>query len=172
MLDTAALALIDLPLSEFQWTSKNEEHYEIYWEIILAARTFSKEALKDLARFDGSSTYSHCMRVADTLQARNPTATLAMIVASQLHDVVEDTEVTLNEIEKAFGPAVRRLVDAVSRRKDEPYLFEFIPRIKQDPQAVEVKRFDILDNLSTLPVGHKLANRYTKALAILLDAKE
>jgi (p)ppGpp synthase/HD superfamily hydrolase len=42
-----------------------------------------------------------------------------VVVAGVLHDVVEDTEVTLSQIEAEFGAEVARLVDAVSERKRE-----------------------------------------------------
>jgi (p)ppGpp synthase/HD superfamily hydrolase len=40
-----------------------------------------------------------------------------LAAAALLHDVVEDCDVSLQEIEKEFGPRIARLVDAVTERK-------------------------------------------------------
>jgi len=40
---------------------------------------------------------------------------VASIITALLHDTVEDTEVTLNDIEKEFGSEIRRLVDGVTK---------------------------------------------------------
>ena len=37
------------------------------------------------------------------------------IIAALLHDVVEDTDATLDEVEEMFGPVVRKLVDGVTK---------------------------------------------------------
>ena len=42
-----------------------------------------------------------------------------VVVAAVLHDVVEDTDVPLAQISAEFGPAVARLVEAVSEKKTE-----------------------------------------------------
>lgn len=148
---------------------------EDMFALIEKAHDFLIIKLDGVLRFDGTSVAQHCFRVSKNVELQCKTATFAMVIAALLHDVVEDTTTTLeergqalDEIEEKWGPDVRRLVDAVSRKPDEAYLAEFIPRIAQDQQAIEIKRFDILDNLSTLPLGHKLVGRYTSALNILL----
>jgi (p)ppGpp synthase/HD superfamily hydrolase len=42
-----------------------------------------------------------------------------VVVAAVLHDVVEDSDTPLSQISEEFGPAVARLVDAVSEKKTE-----------------------------------------------------
>lgn len=162
-------------IPEFDWAS-NEDYFEQLQALKAATHYYAGQKLEGLTRFDGSLTSDHCYRVSASLELACSTATPAMVIAAMLHDVVEDTKTTLDEIEESFGPDVRRLVDAVSRRvnadgEKEAYLAQFIPRICQDLQAIEVKRFDLLDNLSTLPLGHKLIFRYTQALSQLLYTK-
>jgi guanosine-3',5'-bis(diphosphate) 3'-pyrophosphohydrolase len=53
--------------------------------------------------------------------------------AAVLHDVAEDTTVTLDDV-AALDPAVAVLVDAVTRRPGEVYA-DFIRRAAQDPEA-------------------------------------
>jgi (p)ppGpp synthase/HD superfamily hydrolase len=43
-----------------------------------------------------------------------------VVVAGYLHDLVEDEDVTLDDVERLFGADVRRLVDAVTERKLSP----------------------------------------------------
>ncbi|HEY8504116.1 MAG TPA: HD domain-containing protein [Gemmataceae bacterium] len=69
----------------------------------------------------------------------------AQIVAV-LHDVVEDTDVTLDDLRAAgFSEEVLAAVDAVSRREGEPFA-DYIVRCKADPIARRVKLSDLRDN--------------------------
>ena len=81
------------------------------------------------------------------------------VIAAVLHDVVEDTEVSLSEVQAQFGPAVATLVDQVSEKKQEgghklPWLVrkkELLGRLSQaDPLAAAVKSADALHNCQTL----------------------
>ena len=80
-----------------------------------------------------------------------------MIAAAWLHDVVEDTPVTLAEVEESFGAAVARLVEELTdvsrpgdgsraRRKavDREHLAQASPRAKT------VKLADLIDNTSDI----------------------
>jgi (p)ppGpp synthase/HD superfamily hydrolase len=65
-----------------------------------------------------------------------------------LHDVVEDTDVSLDSLSRAgFGPEVIGAVDALTRRQDEPYPV-YIERVAQDQIASRVKRADLTENLA------------------------
>lgn len=92
-----------------------------------------------------------------------------MLCAAMLHDTVEDTNITLEEIRFGFGDEVAKLVDAVSRR-DETYM-DFIQRIKgSGPDAIALKLADIADNTDLRrPKIDKLAERYEKAKKLLLS---
>lgn len=71
-----------------------------------------------------------------------------LLISAVLHDTVEDSEgrITLDMIERWFGPDVRAVVDALSRRKDEPYR-DFIYRARQNPSARVIKIADVQSNL-------------------------
>lgn len=92
-----------------------------------------------------------------------------MLVAAILHDVVEDTNITLEQIALAFGEHVEFLVDSVTRR-DETYM-DFIARVRTcGPNAIALKLADIADNTDPRrPRIDKLAERYTKAKELLLS---
>lgn len=91
-----------------------------------------------------------------------------------LHDVVEDTDATLEDITYLFGEQVAAGVDAVTRRDDETY-GAFIERSKLDPVGLVVKINDVRDNIARgddLPDRNEavgMAKRYGRALRVLLE---
>lgn len=109
-----------------------------------ALATMAHAGQVDLA---GQPYIGHPARVAARCSSSS-----ARIVA-WLHDVVEDTPVTLDEVEALFGPEIRAAVDALTirrPRRGEPGakegLAEYLARVKVNPIALEVKRADIADN--------------------------
>jgi (p)ppGpp synthase/HD superfamily hydrolase len=70
----------------------------------------------------------------------------AEIAAAALHDVVEDTDTSVEEIEQLFGHEVAVLVDAMSRRDGEDYV-KYVERCAAvGPSAIRLKRADLTDN--------------------------
>lgn len=68
-------------------------------------------------------------------------------MAAVLHDVVEDTEWTLDALRtEGFPPAVLRAVDCLTHRDGEGYE-DFVRRAAADPVARRVKLADIEDNM-------------------------
>lgn len=95
------------------------------------------------------------------------------IAAAWLHDVVEDTDVTLDDLrERGFDERVVTAVDALTRRDGEQY-FDYIRRAMQHPVGHLVKIADNRSNWAELwryddderRLFH--ANRYNKAWKIL-----
>jgi hypothetical protein len=90
------------------------------------------------------------------------------------HDVVEDTDLTLDDLRVAGCPeAVLEAVDALTRREGEDY-DAFIRRVSANPLARRVKAADLCDNsdenrLSRLPedVADRLRAKYAKAISDL-----
>lgn len=76
-------------------------------------------------------------------------------IVALLHDVVEDSECTLDEIEQEFNEEIRDAVDCLTKDEDERkqmdgttyYLEKFIPRAAENDIARKVKRVDIKDNM-------------------------
>jgi GTP pyrophosphokinase len=91
----------------------------------------------------GEAYIRHPLRVMEQMDTENER------IAAVLHDVVEDSDYTLTDIENEFGSEIRAAVDALTRRKeaDEDYLAEFIPRAKDNEIARSVKQADIQDNM-------------------------
>ena len=87
----------------------------------------------------GQPYITHPMRVASRLQS--PEAQ----VVGWLHDTVEDTALTLEEVEARFGPDTAKAVDAVSRREGEAWE-DYLERARANPVARQVKISDLIDN--------------------------
>jgi hypothetical protein len=101
---------------------------------------------------------------------------VAQIVAV-LHDVVEDTNVTLRALEKrGFDRLVLDAVDCLSHRPGEGYE-DYIHRLTANPIARQVKLSDLRDNLANNralpPTPDNLARieRYERALRSLAGAE-
>ena len=89
----------------------------------------------------------------------------ALMSAALLHDAIEDTNLTQEDIADALGPRIAAVVAIVSRTDGETYQ-EFIDRIRDsgDPMAILVKRADILDHLENgNEIPESLRKRYELA---------
>lgn len=89
----------------------------------------------------GATYIRHPLRVMERMDSE-----IERVVAV-LHDVVEDSEYTFAEIEQEFDEEVRAAVDALTKRDNEDYLDDFIPRAAEKDIARTVKRADIEDNM-------------------------
>ena len=87
----------------------------------------------------GQPFIGHPLRV----MALMPTETEKVVAV--LHDLVEDTAFTVQQLEYMFPAYITDAVDAISRRKGETYK-QFIARCAQNPIAKSVKGADITDN--------------------------
>jgi len=98
-------------------------------------------------------------------------------VAALLHDVVEDTAVTLQELAAEFPPEVIEAVSLLTHREGTDY-FDYVRAIRENPIARKVKLADLAHNSDqTRYIGaglseEKLAywqQKYQKARAILME---
>lgn len=94
----------------------------------------------------GKPYIDHPMRVVSWLDTPEEK------VVGWLHDTVEDTGLSLAEVERIFGAETARAVDAITHREDEPWE-RYLARVKENPIARQVKISDLIDNsnLSRLP---------------------
>lgn len=70
-----------------------------------------------------------------------------------LHDVVEDSDSSVEDIREFFGDRIADAVDCLTRRSGEPYM-DYIRRLAVDPVARIVKMADLEHNMdvSRLPI--------------------
>lgn len=80
-----------------------------------------------------------------------------VISAAVLHDVVEDTPITIEEIEENFGPRVRALVESETEDKRADLPPEDTWRIRKEESLIELQSCNDTDVLM-LWLGDKLAN--------------
>lgn len=89
----------------------------------------------------GADYITHPLRVMDAV-----TGETEKIVAV-LHDTLEDTAITFQELEQQFGETIANAVQTLSRQEHEDY-FDFIERVKGNAIAVQVKIADLQDNMN------------------------
>ena len=84
--------------------------------LVLAALRFAalKHRYQRRKGEEGFPYLHHCIEVADTLAGPGGVTDPEVLAASVLHDTLEDTDATGDELERNFGLRVRRLVEEVS----------------------------------------------------------
>lgn len=112
---------------------------------VTAAEELSRIA--HLGQLYGDQPYIvHPADVANRVKANGPNA----VMAAWLHDVVEDTDITLEDLRLyGFPDEVVDAVDAVTRRPDETYT-EFIRRAARHPLGRIIKLADNASNTAKL----------------------
>ncbi|MEA5511170.1 bifunctional (p)ppGpp synthetase/guanosine-3',5'-bis(diphosphate) 3'-pyrophosphohydrolase [Crocosphaera sp. UHCC 0190] len=126
--------------------------------LICRAFNFAYQLHEGQYRKSGEPYIAHPVSVAGIL--RDLGGDKAMIAAGFLHDVVEDTEVTVEEIEERFGQEVRLLVEGVTKlskfnfsskteQQAENFRRMFLA-MAQDIRVIVVKLADRLHNMRTL----------------------
>ncbi len=127
-------------------------------EALKRAYSFAVEAHGSQIRDSGDPYYSHPIQVATILtEMKLDTAT---IITALLHDTVEDTDITLEDIEKNFGKEVRDLVDGVTKlsqigmsskqQKQAENFRKLVLAMSNDIRVLLVKLADRLHNMRTL----------------------
>lgn len=138
--------------------------------LIKTAYDLAWDAHKNQKRESGEQYLQHPLRVALTLVKMNlDTETVA---AAILHDVVEDTTHTIEEIGKQFGQTIAFLVNGVTKLDKIKYggakgktenLRKMFLAMAKDIRVVLIKLADRYDNMQTL---HYLAEEKQKAIAL------
>lgn len=120
----------------------------------------------------GKPYIEHPQRVAEAV--RNAGGGPHAIAAAWLHDVVEDTDVTLTGLGViGFDTATLRIVDDLTRREDESHE-DAVRRATSNPWSRLVKRCDVRDNMDPDRLAllddetrARLLRKYTRALELL-----
>lgn len=146
-------------------------HPRVKSELLGQAYDFAVKHHGAAQRDSGEAYYSHPIRVASLLaDVRLDEVT---IVAGLLHDVVEDTEIDIGDIEVRFGADVAELVDGVtkldkleftSKEAAQAENFQkFILAMTSDIRVLLVKLADRLHNMETLHFRKKPESRQRTA---------
>lgn len=129
-------------------------------------------AHRDQVDLNGDPYILHPMRVLDNVRELGGDEAAQQVAI--LHDVVEDTDVTMTYLMRlGLPPAVAKSLEAITHLPNEPYL-EYVERAAKDPIARLVKIADVQDNANLERLGRlpdskreRLIKKYAEALGIL-----
>ena len=127
-------------------------------EFLWNAYTFARRAHKGQLRLSGEPYFEHCYQTALNLAKMNmDKVTLA---GGLLHDVLEDAEVTIEDISKEFGEEVSLLVKGVTKISELDYksneekqagnFRKLLFSVIEDIRVILIKFADRLHNMNTL----------------------
>lgn len=129
----------------------------------LIDRAFQKAQIAHDGQYrkSGAPFITHCVAVAQILAEMNLDA--ESIAAALLHDTIEDTDVTRQEISEEFGETIHNLVVTVTKlaklptgetnqrsHRDKEYMRKMLLTMGDDVRAVLIKLADRLHNMRTL----------------------
>ncbi len=127
-------------------------------DAINRAYVFSMKAHGSQLRASGDPYFSHPIEVAGILAEMKLDS--ASIITALLHDTVEDTVATLEDIERLFGPDIAKLVDGVTKlsrlelqsdqTKQAENFRKLVLAMSEDIRVLLVKLADRLHNMRTL----------------------
>ena len=138
----------------------------IYTELTKKAMKLCFEAHKEQKDKSGLPYVFHPFHLAEQMKDEYTT------VVALLHDTVEDTEVTLDDLRKEFPADVVCAIALMTHDDNEDYM-SYVARIKQNPIAKAVKIADLTHNSDTTRLDTvtekdiQRVQKYKKALEML-----
>lgn len=143
----------------------------IYTKLTNKALVFAYNVHHGQLDYNGIPYIFHPLHLAETMDDE------ISCCAALLHDVVEDTSITLEELAQEFPKEVIDVLSLLTHREGVPY-FDYVRNIKTNPIAVKVKLADIAHNSDqTRCIGSDLTDaqlsywkeKYRKARSILTE---
>ena len=133
---------------------KNDED----WNFIKRAFFLAKEAHQGVRRRSGEPYLLHPIAVAK-IAVDEIGLGVKSVVAALLHDVVEDTEYTVEDMERIFGPKIASMVDGLTKMsgvfnadtsEQAEYFRKVLLTLSDDVRVILIKIADRLHNMRTL----------------------
>ncbi|HUF64544.1 MAG TPA: bifunctional (p)ppGpp synthetase/guanosine-3',5'-bis(diphosphate) 3'-pyrophosphohydrolase [Gemmatimonadaceae bacterium] len=126
--------------------------------LLLRAYHFSEQAHAGQKRISGEDYVLHCVEVARILAALQLDS--VTVACGLIHDVIEDTAVSLADVEREFGPEMAAIVDGLTKighlplnaspeRQAENYR-KLLLSVARDARVIIIKLADRLHNMRTL----------------------
>ena len=141
----------------------------IYTDNTKKAMKLCYEAHKDQVDKSGLPYVFHPAHVAEQMTDE------ATTIVALLHDVVEDTDYTLEDLAaEGFGKEILEAVALMTHEDDVPYL-DYVAKLKDNPIARAVKLADLAHNSDLSRIGEideetrKRLEKYKKAIALLKE---
>lgn len=102
-------------------------------EMVVKAYDFAKKAHEGQKRASGEPYLTHCVSVAVILaELKVPPA---VIIAGLLHDTVEDTPTTIQDLKNNFGEEIAKLVDGVTKLTNLPRVSRGVEQLTEEAMA-------------------------------------
>ena len=130
----------------------------IDFPLLERAYVFARDAHKDQLRMSGDPYFIHSLRVAEILAEMEMDYTT--VIAGLLHDVVEDTGITSQELEEDFSSEIALLVNGVTKigelkvgsleEKQAENFRKMIFSMVKDIRVIMIKFADRLHNMRTI----------------------
>src|SRR5579862_9560658 len=138
------------------WTTASDERLDR--ELLTRAYRYSQKAHLGQKRFSGEEYVSHCVEVAKILADLQLDS--VTVASGLIHDVVEDTAVSIEDVEREFGSEIAEIVDGLTKigtlpqhssqeRQVENYR-KLLLSIAKDARVIIIKLADRLHNMRTL----------------------
>lgn len=154
---------------------KHQNYDEKTLDLVYDAYNFGKVAHKGQKRKSGEPYFIHCVAVATILAEWGMDKN--MVISGLLHDTIEDTNVSKEDIINRYGEDVLHLVESVTNlsgikfnsrnhKKAENFMKMFIS-FANDIRAIIIKLADRLHNLRTISYLTKIKQR-----RLALESKE
>lgn len=128
-------------------------------DLITKAFNFAKQAHKGVRRLSGEPYIMHPIAVAQIVCSEIGLGSTS-ICAALLHDVVEDTEYTVEDIENMFGPKIAQIVDGLTKISGGIFgeqasaqaenFKKLLLTMSEDIRVILIKIADRLHNMRTL----------------------
>ena len=123
------------------------------FELINKAIYWARKYHGDQKRKSGEAYYTHPLEVAYMISEYKLKTDL--IVASILHDIIEDTEVTVEMIQGTFGERIAEMVDSLTRDRPDGTKLSVEEILNnayhlRDKEVLLIKLFDRLHNIQTI----------------------
>jgi len=124
-------------------------------DLVDQAYLYAAKALAGMRRWSGKEAIDHAVGATHILRTVAEIGDAKLLAAGLLHDVVEDTMITKEEVAREFGPEIAELVDGVSKlskalekeQRDAENLMKLIEATNHDPRIALLKACDNLDNM-------------------------
>ncbi len=141
-------------------------------QMVQTAKLISRLAHKGQYDKSGAPYYLHPKAVAENVE--DPKAK----VVAYLHDVLEDTDVTVEELLPVFGEEITGALLLMTHEDGVPYL-DYVEKLSHNSLARAVKLADLSHNMDLSRIAHpsqrdydRIEKKYKPALALLLSVED
>ena len=155
-------------------SNEEKEQLDLFYNAVVLAT----ERHRGQKRLDGEDYINHLIRVHGSVCNFKDFIESNVCSVAMLHDILEDTDTSYNELKRLFGRDIAVSVALLTRIETIPYdVYVNLIKVSNDQDAIKVKIADLQDNLSTIngipdeEKRERLKKRYEKALKVLINRK-